>query len=192
MPQNDILRRYLDAGVAFTQMTRQRAEEIVGELVHAGEVQREQTQQWVDELVERSRRNTEALVDLIRSELRQQFGDDFTRLEQRVNELTARVAQATEGPRKAAGAVRERAQKAVVARTGKAGGRAVTKKSSGAKKSGGAKSTTGKATARKTTAKKTTAKKTTAKKSGGAKSTARKATAKKTTAKKTGATKGGA
>ena len=41
MAQNDMLKRYLDAGIAFTQMTRTRAEDIVKELVSAGEVQRE-------------------------------------------------------------------------------------------------------------------------------------------------------
>ncbi|MEY2477519.1 MAG: hypothetical protein QOG87_2834, partial [Actinomycetota bacterium] len=44
MAQNDMLRRYLDAGMAFTQLTRARAEAIVKDLVKAGELQREQTQ----------------------------------------------------------------------------------------------------------------------------------------------------
>src|SRR4051794_37979581 len=100
MPQNDMLKRYLDAGIAFTQMTRARAEGIVKDLVKAGEVQRDQTQERVDELMDRSRKNTEQLLELVRSEVRQQFSamglatkDDIERIEARLNATgTARAA----------------------------------------------------------------------------------------------------
>src|SRR3954466_11583483 len=92
MPQNDMLKRYLDAGIAFTQMTRARAEGIVKDLVKAGEVQRDQTQERVDELMDRSRKNTEQLLELVRAEVRQQFSamglatkDDIQRIEARLN-----------------------------------------------------------------------------------------------------------
>src|SRR3954467_6932354 len=92
MPQNDMLKRYLDAGIAFTQMTRARAEAIVKDLVKAGEVQRGQTQERVDELVDRSRKNTEQLLEMVRSEVRLQFAamglatkDDIQRLEARLD-----------------------------------------------------------------------------------------------------------
>lgn len=91
MPQNDQLRRYLDAGIAFTQMTRQRAEAIVKDLVNAGEMQRDQTQQFVDELVERSRKNTEMLLDTVRKEVADQLSNlglatkaDLDALERRI------------------------------------------------------------------------------------------------------------
>jgi polyhydroxyalkanoate synthesis regulator phasin len=73
MAQNDMLKRYLDAGIAFTQMTRARAEEIVKDLVTAGEVQRDQMQAQVDELIERSRRNTDQLLAMVRQEVTSQF-----------------------------------------------------------------------------------------------------------------------
>ena len=41
MPQNELLKRYLEAGMHFSQMTRERAEAIVRDLVKAGEVQAE-------------------------------------------------------------------------------------------------------------------------------------------------------
>jgi polyhydroxyalkanoate synthesis regulator phasin len=72
MAQTDLLKRYLDAGLAFTQMTQQRAEAIVKDLVKAGEVQAEQASARRDELVERSRKNTEKLVDTVRKEVREQ------------------------------------------------------------------------------------------------------------------------
>ena len=45
MAQNDILKRYLDAGIAFTALTQARAEALVKDLVKAGEVQAEQARE---------------------------------------------------------------------------------------------------------------------------------------------------
>ncbi len=99
MAQNDILKRYLDAGIAFTQLTRARAEDIVKELVKAGEVQRDQVQAQVDELIDRSRRNTEQLVSMVRQEVAAQFSQlglatkaDIEALEHR---LTAKFGGST-------------------------------------------------------------------------------------------------
>jgi polyhydroxyalkanoate synthesis regulator phasin len=92
MAQNDLLKRYLEAGMSFTQMTRSRAEGIVKDLVKAGELQREQTQERVDDLVDRSRKNTEHLMSLIRREVSQQLSgmglatkDDLARLEAKLS-----------------------------------------------------------------------------------------------------------
>ena len=101
MAQNDMLKRYLDAGLAFTQMTQSRAEKIVKELVRAGEIRREQTQERVDDLVERSRKNTEAMLDLVRSEIASQLGglgiatkEDVARLEAKIAALSSSRAGA--------------------------------------------------------------------------------------------------
>jgi polyhydroxyalkanoate synthesis regulator phasin len=92
MAERDLLRRYLDAGVAFTQMTQQRAEAIVRDLVKAGELQTEQAQAAAQELVDRSRKNTERLVELVRGEIRQQVSNlglatkaDLARLERKID-----------------------------------------------------------------------------------------------------------
>ena len=92
MPQNDMLKRYLDAGMAFTQLTRVRAEGIVKDLVRAGEIQREQAQERVDDLLDRSRKNTDQLLDVVRSEIRSQLSamglatkDDIARLEKKIS-----------------------------------------------------------------------------------------------------------
>ena len=73
MAQNDILKRYLDAGMAFTQLSRERAEEFVKDLVKAGEVRRKETEEVIETLLERSRKNTEDLVGMIRSEISDQL-----------------------------------------------------------------------------------------------------------------------
>ena len=92
MPQNDILKRYLEAGAEFTNMTRKRAEAIVRDLVKAGEVQTAEAQQWVNDLVSQSRENTEAIVDIVRKEIADQLAalglatrDDLERLEARLS-----------------------------------------------------------------------------------------------------------
>ena len=72
MAQTDLLKRYLDAGVAFTQMTQSKAEAIVRDLVRAGEVQTGDARQRVEELLDRSRRNTDNLMKTVRDEVNNQ------------------------------------------------------------------------------------------------------------------------
>jgi polyhydroxyalkanoate synthesis regulator phasin len=82
MVSNERIRKYLEAGTVLGQVTRARAEEIVKELASAGDIQREQTQEWVDNLVERSRKTSEQILDLIRHEVSTQLGKiDATALE---------------------------------------------------------------------------------------------------------------
>lgn len=103
--QAETLKRYLDAGMAFTQMTRDRAEAIVKELVKAGEVQREQAQERVEELVDRGRRSSDALLEVVRKEIAKQLAGmglvtraDLAELEAR---LTADTAPPAKGTRRA-------------------------------------------------------------------------------------------
>ena len=61
MADKDAFQRYLDAGVAFTNMTRARAEQLVQDLVSSGEFPSGDARAKVDELIERSRKVREAL-----------------------------------------------------------------------------------------------------------------------------------
>ena len=140
MAQTDILKRYLDTGLAFTAMTQARAEALVKDLVKAGEVQADQARDAVADLVERSRKNSEKLLETVRREVKDQITNlglvskaDLDRAEQRLASL---IGAATGPVRKA------------TSRT--------TAKQAPAKK----------ATAKKATAKKAPAKKAAAKKSG--------------------------
>ncbi|MCB0971131.1 MAG: hypothetical protein KDA97_06390 [Acidimicrobiales bacterium] len=69
MAQTNVLKKYLDAGIAFTNMTQTKAEALVKDLVRTGEVQTEQAQAAVADIVERSRKNTEALIEQIRKDI---------------------------------------------------------------------------------------------------------------------------
>jgi polyhydroxyalkanoate synthesis regulator phasin len=158
MPDNDQLRRYLDAGVAFTQLTRQRAESIVKDLVRSGELSREQTATRVEELLEWSRQNTEAVVSIVRKEI-----DD------RVAQLNLVTRDDVSG---------------LLARLGLPGAAAAARRATGARRGTATKATARKSTAKKTTARKSTAKKATAKKATAKKAPAKRSPATKTAAKR--------
>ena len=161
---NDLFRRLLDSGLAFTQMTQERAEAIVRDLVRAGEIQSEQTTRFVQEILEQSRQNTERLLEIVRREIQEQ-----------VAALGLADRDEVQGLRDAVNRLRSRAQPAKRAATKKASG---ARKTAAKKASGARKSATKKASgAKKTAARKTSgARKTAAKKTSGARKTAKKAT----------------
>ncbi len=157
MAQNDILKRYLDAGLAFTALTQSRAEALVKDLVNAGEVQAEQAREAVTDLVERSRKNTERLIETIRQEVRSQITNLGLADKSDLDKLEARLAGlfgSATAPAKAAAKKTTATAKTAAKRSG----------------------ATAKKTAKKATS---TAKKTPTKKAAGAKRTAKKAPAKK-------------
>jgi polyhydroxyalkanoate synthesis regulator phasin len=168
MTSNDLIKRLIDAGLSFTQMSQAKAEEIAKDLQEAGQLRVDEAQATVQDLMARGRENTENLVRLIQREVTKQLesmGVDLSDIEARVEELAARAGIWTPGGGSSASATS-------------------TATSSPAKKSTAKKSTAKKSTAKKTAAKKTTAKRAPAKKSTAKKTTAKKTTAKKTTAKK--------
>jgi polyhydroxyalkanoate synthesis regulator phasin len=129
MEQSELFRRYLDLGAAFTQVTRDRAEEMVRELVRLGDLQREQAQQWVDDVLDRSRKNTEALLELVREEVSRQLSsmslvtrEDVQRLVTRLSRApaAARKATAKKAPAKKAPAKKASAKKASAKKAGSA------------------------------------------------------------------------
>ena len=71
--RKDGFQRYLDAGIAFTNLTRAKAEELVHELVKSGEFQSADARAKVDELLERSRKGREAFVAQVRHEVARQL-----------------------------------------------------------------------------------------------------------------------
>ena len=121
-PQNETLKRYLDAGIAFTSMTQERAEAIVKDLIAAGEVQTEHAQSMVLELVDRSRKNTEKLLAQVRAEVREQIKrlglvseQDLQRLEKRLG--VKAPAKKKTAARKAPAKKKAAAKKAPATRT---------------------------------------------------------------------------
>ena len=114
MAQTDLLKRYLDAGVAFTQLTQSKAEAIVRDLVRAGEVQTGDARQRVEELLDRSRKNTDNLMKLVRDEVNGQVArlglvpkKDLDAVRRELAEL--RAAQAKSAVKSAAPAAKKAA-----------------------------------------------------------------------------------
>jgi polyhydroxyalkanoate synthesis regulator phasin len=143
MADNDLLKRLLDAGMTFTAMTQARAEDLIRDLVRAGEVQAEQAQSVIDELVDRSRRNSERLIDAVRAEIRQQMAglglatkSDVERLERQIADVSGARGSRKATTKKASARKATKATKA----TRKSGGRTAAAKKTGAKKTGAKKS----------------------------------------------------
>ena len=145
MAQNDVLKRYIDAGLAFTALTQARAEELVKDLVKIGEVQADQAREAVNDLVERSRKNSEKLIDTVRTEVRQQITSlgiatqaDLDRIEQRIASVIGTVATSATAPaKKVAGTKKGSAKKAPAKRKAaakKAAPKTAAKKKAPAKK----------------------------------------------------------
>lgn len=73
MAISDPWKRYLEAGMELTEVPRARAEKLVRDLVRAGEIQRQEAQHRVEELLDRSRKTTEAVAETVRVEVMRQL-----------------------------------------------------------------------------------------------------------------------
>jgi polyhydroxyalkanoate synthesis regulator phasin len=108
MATNDRWQQYLDAGRAWTQMTRKQAESVVGDLVKAGDLQQKRAKKAVDELLERSRKNAEELSKLVRHEIQSQISalgiatqEDLERLERKLTKAAKSAPKKASAAKKA-------------------------------------------------------------------------------------------
>ncbi|MDP1794730.1 MAG: hypothetical protein Q8K63_11415 [Acidimicrobiales bacterium] len=138
MPATDSLKQYLDAGLEFTELTRKRAEKIVKDLVKAGEVQREHTQQRVDELVERSRQASAAFAEAVRTEVTRQLTElGLIDAPQKAASTAKAAAKKSSGTAKAAAKKTSGTAKAAAKKTTGAATKTAKKAASTAKKATG-------------------------------------------------------
>jgi polyhydroxyalkanoate synthesis regulator phasin len=100
---NDALNRYIEAAAGFTQVTKDTAEKIVRNLVRQGETATRNPQEMVEQLVERSQENREAMTALVRSETKRMVKrmglatqTDVDRLQRQVADLRRKLAKAQE------------------------------------------------------------------------------------------------
>jgi polyhydroxyalkanoate synthesis regulator phasin len=160
MDARDSFQRYLDVGIAFTNLTRAKAEELVAELVKNGEFQSHDARARVDELLERSRAGREVVTAVVRSEVTRQLESvGITSLEDVAQQVASLIGRAAEAGKAASG-------------------------TTSAKQAAPTKAAAKKAAAKKSPAKKAAAKKSPAKKAAAKKSPAKKAAAKKAAPKK--------
>jgi colicin import membrane protein len=122
MANNERIRKYLDAGSVFGQVTRGRAEEIVRELVNAGDIQRSQAQEWVDTLVDRSRKSSEQIIEMVRHEVAAQLGRvDGKAIENLSKQVADVLKKSAEAGRRATQDASKRAEKTASAAAKRAG-----------------------------------------------------------------------
>jgi len=57
-------------GIGLLSMTREKAQEVIDELSHEGDVQKSEVKQWVDQLSDRGEEERQALRKLIREEMK--------------------------------------------------------------------------------------------------------------------------
>jgi polyhydroxyalkanoate synthesis regulator phasin len=106
MPQAPDWQRLLETGMQFTEMRRSHARALARDLVAQGHLAREQMASAVEDLLDMSRRRTDALRKLVRAEVQRQLGalglatqKDLAALERR---LTKAAREATKKPAKKA------------------------------------------------------------------------------------------
>jgi polyhydroxyalkanoate synthesis regulator phasin len=121
MAQAPDWKQLIEAGMQFTELRRAQARRIAQELASQGQIARDQVASTVDELIDLSRRRTEALTSIVRQEVQRQLGslglatkDDIERIERRVAAVTktgtakaAKKAPAKKAPAKKAAAPRK-------------------------------------------------------------------------------------
>ncbi|MBI4936309.1 MAG: hypothetical protein HY828_20720 [Actinobacteria bacterium] len=124
MSANALIKRLLDAGMQFTEMSQEQAEKIVKELVKGGQAKRKDSEKLVEDLVSRGRDAGESAVASLQAELSKQLGRFASRLddlEGRVEEMAQKVglvnkpapaAPAKKAPAKKAPAKKAPAKKA--------------------------------------------------------------------------------
>jgi polyhydroxyalkanoate synthesis regulator phasin len=101
----DEVRRMALVGSGIADLTKSRAEQIVKDLVKAGEIKRKQASGAVKELLEMSKENRKQLMQLLRSEVQNQIEGlglatkrDVERLERRVARLEDRTKESRGAP----------------------------------------------------------------------------------------------
>ena len=65
-----LLEKGLLVGIGLLSMTREKAQKVVEELTHEGELQKSEMKQWVDQLSDRGEEERQALRKLVRDELK--------------------------------------------------------------------------------------------------------------------------
>jgi len=97
MATNPLLKKMLDAGMQFTEMSQKQAEKLVKEFVKAGQARKKDSDEMVRQIVDRGRNLSEQIVATVQAELANQMSKFAGRLddvEGRVEALAAKVGVA--------------------------------------------------------------------------------------------------
>jgi polyhydroxyalkanoate synthesis regulator phasin len=113
---NEALQRYLDAASGVTNLTKSKAEQLAKQLVRSGEAASDQVGDLVDQLMERRRKNQEAVSAMVKSETSRAVRamglatrSEVERLQKQVADLKREIATMDRGS--GAGAAKKAAKK---------------------------------------------------------------------------------
>ena len=101
VPQGPDWKQILETGMQFTEMRRSQAKSLAADLVAQGHLARDQMAATVDELVELSRRRTEALRKMVQSEVQRQLATVGIATKQDLAALERRLTKANREAKKA-------------------------------------------------------------------------------------------
>ena len=90
---NDALQRYLEAATGLGNLTKQRAERIARQLVKQGEAASDQVGDLVEDLLDRQRKNREAVTEMVRAETQRVVRKMGLATSTEVGQLEAEVAE---------------------------------------------------------------------------------------------------
>jgi polyhydroxyalkanoate synthesis regulator phasin len=148
---NRSVQRYLEAASGLTNLTANKAEQVVKQMVKSGEAAGDQVGELVDDLLDRQRKNRDAVAALVRSETVRAVRamglattSEMERLQKQVADLKRELARVQREDTSAAPAKKTTAKKST---------KKTAKKTTPAKKSAAKKSTKKTAPAKKSTKK---------------------------------------
>jgi polyhydroxyalkanoate synthesis regulator phasin len=110
MPDTPDWKRALETGIEFTELRRSQARQLASELVAQGQLARDQVSGAVDEIVEISRRRSDAFRTVVRKEVQRQLGAlglatkaDLTALERKLTKAAKKSSGKKSSGKKTSG-----------------------------------------------------------------------------------------
>ncbi len=120
MATNPLLKKMLDAGMQFTEISQKQAEKLVKEFVKVGQARRKDSDELVRQIVDRGRTLSEQVVATVQAEFAKQMGKFAGRLDDVEGRVEALAAKMTEAAKSATEKVSEAAKSATEKVTEKA------------------------------------------------------------------------
>lgn len=87
-----LFERSLLAGIGLLSMTHEKAQKIVEDLTHRGEVHRDEAKEWVEGLVQRGEEERQSFRELIHDEVKSTLDELGLATKQDLQDLAARIA----------------------------------------------------------------------------------------------------
>lgn len=112
MATNPLLKKMLDAGMQFTEISQKQAEKLVKEFVKVGQARKKDSDEMVRQIVDRGRTLSEQIVATVQTEFAKQMGKFAGRLDDVEGRVEALAAKMTEAAKSATDKVSEVAKSA--------------------------------------------------------------------------------